>query len=138
MKSESVNKRILLIDNQPYWREISTNALREAGFTVDMLETYHDLASQECVDEEKPELVLLGCKRIGTEEQQLIDEVLNQKQHLLVLCTSLSWLTMRTLFLKGVDDILDKPYNPAKLVNIVRETLENIFGYQTLERNGIV
>ena len=138
MKINTHNKHILLIDHQPYWREISTNALREAGFTVDMLETYHDLPSQKCVEEKKPELVLLGCNRIGTEEQRLIDEVLNQKQHLLVLCTSLSWQTMRTLFLKGVDDILDKPYNPAKLVNIVRETLENIFGYQTLERDGIV
>ena len=123
MNPGNVNKRILLIDHQLYWREISTNALREAGFTVDMLETYHDLPSRECVEGEKPELVLLGCKRIGTDEQQLIDEVLNQKQHLLVLCTSLPRQTMRTLFLKGVDDILDKPYNPAKLVNIVCEAL---------------
>ncbi len=140
MKSDSSKKHILLIDHQPYWREISTNALRGAGFTVDMLGTYHDLPSQECREGEKPELVVLGCTRIGTEEQRLIDEVLHQKHHLLVLCTSLSWQTMRTLFLKGVDDILDKPYNPTKLVKIVNEALENtplLKGYQTAEGNGI-
>ncbi|MFL5655249.1 MAG: hypothetical protein ACJ8CB_13875 [Ktedonobacteraceae bacterium] len=123
MKSDSSKKRILLIDHQPYWREISTNALKNDGFTVGTLDNYNYLPSQECVEGENPDLIVLGCAHIETAEQQLIDYVLAHKHHLLVLCTSLSWQTMRKLFLKGVDDILDKPYNPAKLVEIVNEVL---------------
>jgi DNA-binding NtrC family response regulator len=76
------------------------------------------------MESENPDLVVSGCAHIGAEEQRLIDEVLAHKHHLLVVCTSLSWQTVRKLFLKGVDDIVDKPYNPAKLVNIVNEVLE--------------
>jgi len=139
MKSDSCKKRILLIDHQPYWREISTNALKKDGFTVGTLDTYHYLPSQECVEGENPDLIVLGCARIEIEEQQLIDDVLAHKHHLLVLCTSLSWQTMRKLFLKGVDDIVDKPYNPAKLVKIVKEVLVSIpccNEHQAVERNG--
>src|SRR5205823_6443619 len=133
-------KRILLIDHQPYWREISTSALRREGFTVGTLDTYNYLPSQESVEGKKPDLVVLGCHHIEAEEQKLIDEVLSHKYHLVVLCTSLSWQIMRTLFLRGVDDIVDKPYNPAKLVKIVNEALESTpprNRYQAVERNGL-
>ena len=139
-KSDSNTKRILLIDHQPYWREISTNALRREGFTVGTLDTYNYSLSQESVEGKKPDLVVLGCHQIETEEQKLIDDVLAHKHHLLVLCTFLSRQITRTLFLRGVDDIVDKPYNPTKLVKIVNEALESIpprNRYQAIERNGV-
>src|SRR5438876_5600159 len=125
MKPNSNSKRILLIDHQSYWRKISTDALKKFGFAVNACETYNYLPSQEHVEDENHDLIVLGCSCIGTEEQQLIDDVLAGKHHLLVLCTSLSWQTMRMLFLQGVDDIVDKPYNPAKLVKIVNQALES-------------
>jgi DNA-binding response OmpR family regulator len=126
MKPNSNSKRILLIDHQSYWRKISTDALKKFGFAVDACETYNYLPSQECVEDKNHDLIVLGCSCIGTEEQQLIDDALAGKHHLLVLCTSLSWQTMRMLFLQGVDDIVDKPYNPANLVKIVNQVLERI------------
>ena len=140
MKPDSHNKHILLIDHQPYWREISTNALQKFGFAVDTHDTHNYLSSPKFEEDKNPDLIVLGCTHIGTEEQQLIDDVLNRKHHLLVMCTSLPWQTMRDLFLKGVDDILDKPYNPAKLVEIVNEALEITpprNQYQAVERSGI-
>jgi DNA-binding NtrC family response regulator len=140
MKIESNDQHIVLIDQQPYWRQIATEALKRVGFTVGVLDTYHYPPPQHDLESGTPDLVVLGCSRIGTEEQQLIEKVLSQKHHLLVLCTSFSWQTVRTLFLQGVDDILDKPYNPMKLVKIVNHTLEaTIYSSQHTgaERKGV-
>lgn len=123
MNPDSNGKRILLIDHQSYWRKISVDALKKFGFTVDAYETYNYLPSQKRVEDKHHDLIVLGCAHIGKEEQQFIDNVLACKHHLLVLCTSLSWQTMRMLFLQGVDDIQDKPYNPANLVKIVNQVL---------------
>src|SRR5215467_4701431 len=110
MKYRSKRKHILLIDHQSYWRELSTQALRNVGFYVCTLATYSQAPLQDFLKSENPDLVVLGCTRIGDEEQRLIEQVLDRKQHLLVLCASLSLQIMRSLFLLGVDDIVDKPY----------------------------
>ncbi len=83
------------------------------------------------------DLVVLGCTHIGEEEQRLIQLVLDRKQHLMVLSTSLSLKIMRSLFLLGVDDIIDKPYNPDSLVRLVNDVLasaEPRNSYQAVER----
>jgi DNA-binding response OmpR family regulator len=139
MKPFSKSKRILLIDYQPYWREIFTQTLKSVGFSVCTLETYNYSPPQDCLQGEKPDLVVLGCAHIGPEEQQLITRILGHKHHILVLCDFLPWQEMRSLFLQGVDDITDKPYDPAYLVSIVIQTLESIVphnGYQAVERDG--
>lgn len=139
MKPFNKSKRILLIDYQPYWREISTQALKSIGFSVYTLETYNYSPPQDCLHGEKPDLVVLGCAHIGPEEQQLITRILAHKYHILVLCDFLPWQVMRSLFLQGVDDITDKPYDPAYLVSIVNQTLESTVprnSYQAVERDG--
>ena len=140
MKSPN-SKRILLIDHQYYWREISAHALKSVGFIVCTLDTYNYLLPQDCLKGEDPDLVVLGCVRIGGEEQRLIAQILARKHHLLVLCDSLSWQVMRSLFLQGVDDIEDKPYDPAYMVYIVNQALESTVSrnsYQAVERNGVL
>jgi DNA-binding NtrC family response regulator len=140
MKLYPNGKRILLIDHQLYWREVSAHALRSNGFVVCILDTYNYLPPQDCLKGEDPDLVVLGCVRIRPEEQQLIDDVLAHKHHLLVLCDSLPLQVMRSLFLQGVDDIVDKPYDPAYLVNFVNQALESTVSrnsYQAVERNGV-
>jgi len=139
MKTYLTSKRIVLIDHQPYWREISTNALRLSGFVVDTRDTYNYSPEPEWDESENPDLVVLGCSHIKAEEEKLIDDVLAHKKHLVVLCTSLSWRTMRDLFLKGVHDVVDKPYNTANLVEIVSQALESTprsKRYQAPERHG--
>lgn len=134
------SKRILLIDRQPHWREAFAHALRSADFTVCTLDTYNYILPEDCLKGENPDLVVLGCVRIRPEEQVLIAQVLSRKHHLLVLCASLPWQVMRSLFLQGVDDVADKPHDPAEVVNFVNQTLESTTAYnsfQVLERNGI-
>ena len=137
--SEGNKKRILLIDQQSYWREISTKALTERGFNVSTLDTYDYAPFWKGMEGDKPDLVVLGCARIRPQEEQVITNVLTDKRRLLVLCTSLSWRMMRHLFLQGVDDIVDKPYNPRQLVQIVSDAFENAphNRRQGVERRGV-
>lgn len=141
MKPYFNNKRILLIDYHLYWREFSTRVLRSVGFSVCTLDTYNYIPPQDCLNGENPDLVVLGCAQVGPEEQQLITRVLAHKHHLLVLCDFLPGQLMRSLFLQGVDDIVDKPYDPDYLITLVNEVLESLVprnSYQAVEREGIV
>ncbi len=134
------NKGILLIDYQRYWREIAARALRSADFLVCPVDSYNYYLALECLQWENPDLVVLGCTRIGLEEQSLITQVLAHKHHLLVICAFLPWQVMRSLFVQGVDDIVDKTYDPAHLIDIVNKTLASIVprnSYQAVEREGV-
>ena len=39
MKSKALQKRILVIDRQDYWRELSVPALTEGGFSIRSLDS---------------------------------------------------------------------------------------------------
>lgn len=140
MKSSEKPKCIVVIDHQAYWREIANAALRLAGFVVCILDTYNDVILQDCFQAKHPDLVVLGCSHIGSEEQELITYILAHNYHLLVLCTSLPWQVMRSLFLQGVDDVVDKSYEAASLVKIVDQAIDSTVphnSYQAVERYGV-
>ena len=140
MKPYSNNKRILLIDHHEYWQEFSSSILRSAGFLVCTLDTYNYFIPQDCLQGENPDLVILSCNHIGPEEEYLIARLLAHKHHLLVLCDFIPWQKMRFLFLQGVNDITDKPYDPAYLIALVDEVLASLVprnSYQAVEREGV-
>ncbi|HKF38424.1 MAG TPA: response regulator [Ktedonobacteraceae bacterium] len=141
MKNHGSKRRcILLIDHQSYWRELSRQALQSDGFCVRTLATYNQVALQACLKGKSPDLIVLGCTRVGDEEQRLIEQVLDRQQHLLVLSASLTLQIMRSLFLLGVDDIEDKPYDAKHLVKIVDQVLASIAprnSYQAVERASV-
>lgn len=116
------NKHILVIDHQHSWRELSLHALRKAGFSVEGSSNYHDYSLWQA----DSDLIILGCAQVGTEEQQLISQILKGKRHLLVLSAYLPKSVMRALYMQGVYDIVDKPYSSNALVNIVREVFDTI------------
>lgn len=125
MKSPFRGKRILIIDHQKYWRELSAQALEAAGFTICEFDTYNYPLVGECAALEPPDLVILGCTTIGPEEEALIQRVLADRRPLVVLSTSLSWLVAHSLFLAGVKDVADKPYDPGQLVTMVQQALHS-------------
>lgn len=140
MKPDSTGKRILLIDQQQCWREIAASTLRSAGFFVCTFDSYNYAFFQECLQGVNPDLVVLGCTQIRSEEERLIAQILAHKHHLLVLCTFLPWPVMRSLFLQGVDDVVDKPDDPAYLINFVHIVLASTVprnSYQAVERAGV-
>jgi DNA-binding response OmpR family regulator len=77
----------------------------------------------------KPDLIILGCVQVGKEEQVLIERFLAAGYHLLVVSTFLSRQEMRALFLEGVSDVANKPYNANNLVVMVKVTLQSILAH---------
>jgi DNA-binding response OmpR family regulator len=119
-------QKILLIDRQHSWLQRSAEALCSAGFEVDSLDRYDYPDQLARSKNTRPTLVVLGCASIGPEELLLIDRVLQNKDHLIVMSTSLPSQIMRQVFLVGADDVTDKPYNVKNLVEIVNQVLHSI------------
>lgn len=126
MHDSSEGRRILIIERQEKWREDAARSLREMGFLVGTLGHYDYNEPAAEIAGRPPDLVILGCARIKHEERELIHKILASELHLLVLCTSLPWGDMRAVFLAGADDVADKPYDPNRLVNIVKNAFESM------------
>jgi DNA-binding response OmpR family regulator len=140
MSASSQSKCILLIIDQPTWRETARTALKSSGFVVCTLDSYNQVLLDDCLRDKNPDLIVLGCTFVDSEEQRLIARVLARKYHLLILCASLSRQEMRKQFIQGVDDIVDKPYDAASLVKIVDQVMESTVprnSYQAVERYGV-
>jgi DNA-binding response OmpR family regulator len=116
--------RLLIIDKQDYWRELSASALRSVDYDVNTQPNYTFPPPGGEWVEGYPDLVILGCARVGPAEMDLIKTILEREAHLLVLSTSLSWQMMRTIFLAGADDVEGKSYDPTRLIHVVKEALE--------------
>jgi len=140
MKSGPKRKCILLIDQQPYWRQFSTSTLKSVGFLVCTLDTYNYVLPQDCLHGQSPDMVVLGCAQVGPNERKLISQILDHKHHLLVLSAYLPLQVMHSLFLQGIVDIAEKPDDPISLVNMVNQALSSTAprnSYQAVERYGV-
>ena len=141
MRASLKSKCILLIIDQPSWRETARAELKSAGFVVCTLDSDNQVLLDDCLRDNNPDLIVLGCTFVGSKEQRLIARVLALKYHLLVLCASLSRQVMRKLFIQGVDDIVDKPYDAASLVKVVDQVMVSTVprnSYQAVERYGVI
>ena len=125
MDREPEDKRILIVDQHEHWRESSADALRRKGYSVLTTGDYDYFAGMAYFDGKPLDLVILGCARIRRDEQEFIAKVIADHRHLVVLCTSLPWDDMRSLFLKGAIDVADKTHNPDHLINIVEEVFDS-------------
>jgi DNA-binding response OmpR family regulator len=126
-----LNKRILIVDRQNYWRQTAAEVLAEKGCQVLTLDHYDYAPTTAYFNDHPPDLIILGCATITREEHVFIQKVLEDNCHLLVLCLSLPWTDMRALFLAGADDVADKTYDPVRLVDIVRDAFENVSARQS-------
>lgn len=118
-------RHVLIVDKQEYWRTLSAKALNEAGYIVDILDSYAYPNFGPTDQRAHPDLVILGCSTIGPEEQELIGHVLEKKHRLLVFSTALPWHLMRSLFLLGAADVADKSFQPEYLVRTVGTVLQD-------------
>lgn len=136
MEDISKMKRVLIIDReQSFWRNDSAEALAGAGFEVRVLDQYEYPPPDQPPDE-KPDLVVLGCSGIKHDERELIRKILSDHRHLLVFSITLPWTIMRSIFLAGADDVVNKPYDPSKLVDFVNDVFASMTprdNYQAME-----
>lgn len=135
------NKRILVIDRQEYWREMVADTLGKAYSQIALLDTYNYQGKANYFAGAKvPDLVILGCVRIGEEERELIHRILADGLHLMIFSTLLPWEEMRHLFHEGADDVADKTYDHERLINAVEGVLNAQQGdsYQRAGEKGLL
>ena len=140
MSDLSKTKQVLIIDKQSFWRDKARKALIGKGYRVQTCNNYDYDPSHGYFPEGPPDLVILGCPNLKYEERALIDKVLADHRHLVVFCSSLPWGDMRTLFMAGADDVVDKPYDSARVVTIVEEAFANMGNSNSFrpgERKGV-
>jgi len=125
-KIKKSDMQILIVERQKYWGEFATDALLAAGFSVRTLDRYDYCALDDCVHQETPDLVVLGCAGVEPDDQEMIQQVLQLRCHLLVFCTAPPWEVMHSLFRAGASDVVDKPYDSDHLVSIVAQTLKSV------------
>ena len=116
---------VLVIEKLEHWRKLSQATLRLAGFKVRAVDNY-DCPLKGEINVGSLDLIILGCASIGSEELQLIEQVRKERIRLLVLCTSLHMSVMRSLFLCGVDDVAEKPFDSTKLLDVVQYAIQSI------------
>lgn len=114
-------KSILIIDRQNSWREAAATALRSSGYMVYTQDKYD---SEFIID--SPDLIIFGCVRIRSAERRFIKKLMVNKLHLLVLSSSLPWSLVRPLFLDGVEDVTEKPYQKDRILKAVEEVFDNM------------
>ena len=139
MKPKCRSKQILVIDHNDHWRDFSVRTLQQAGFSIHAVDHY-DFPSAKKQIRVTPDLVILGCASVRSEEHELIKYVLDQDIPLIILSTSqLSRKLTRELFLQGVEDISEKSYDPDQLPIMVKQILDSLLAlnsYQSAERTG--
>jgi DNA-binding response OmpR family regulator len=140
MRVKKKRKQILIVERQEYWGEFAANALVAAGFSVSILRNYDHCAFDHCVHQKTPDLVVLGCAGVEPDDQEMVEEVLRLRCPLLVFCTDPPWEVMHYLFRAGASDVVDKPYDPDRLINIVVQTLASVSPrscYQAVAQQGV-
>lgn len=119
------NSSLLIIDHQVYWHTFAANTLQSAGYHVQTLESYDDVALK-LEEGQRFNLVILGCADVAMPERLLITQILTQRLHLIVLANKLTSAMIRALFLQGVDDAVEKTHDSAHLLFYVDQAVERI------------
>lgn len=110
-------------EHSPFTQEVSE---RKTFPDETALHDKEEQGGNRAVPLQTPDLIIVGCTRVDKEERTLIEQLLVAQYHLLVVSTFLPGQVMRSLFLQGVDDVVDKPYTSTSLVAIVQDTLQSI------------
>ncbi|MBX3001370.1 MAG: response regulator [Caldilineaceae bacterium] len=132
------DKRILVIDQQPYWRTLATDTLSRSGYLVTSLSSY-DQARTEAASLD-PDLVILSCSEIGGDEHKLITDLLQDHHNLIIFVTSLSQQVMRKLFIAGARDVTNRTVEGSHFADVVQQVLRRHScrdSYERVKEEGI-
>jgi DNA-binding NtrC family response regulator len=116
---------LLVIDHQTYWHTFAANALQVTGYHVQTLQSYEDVLP-ELEKGQVFNLVILGCTNVDVPERLLIAHLLRRHLHLIVLANVLTSAMIRTLFLQGVEDVVEKTHDGTHLLFYVDQAIERI------------
>ena len=118
--------RILIVDDEAYIRRVVELKLKNKGHEV--ITAANGMEGLEKFKLYKPEIIITDIKMPGMDGQvlcQQINNTKNEKPHLIVVVTcsvsgsSFEWLE------KMNGTLLEKPFSPSRLLNIIDEFLQN-------------
>lgn len=124
-------KKILIVDDSPFFRSLLKDALRRDYFDsaneVDILEAKDVISAMDQIRTENPNLVLLDIVMEESEYEgiKLLRNIREFYPDLkVVMLTSVGQESViKECFEIGVQDFLEKPFDSAKLIQVVRENL---------------
>jgi len=119
-------RRILIVDDEPFILKSLTFVLRKEGFHVDS--ATNGMEAKEKIEQQKPDIVFLDImmpKMNGLEVCQWLREDPVLKNTYVIILTAKGQETDREKGLKiGADEYMTKPFSPSHVVNRIRELLK--------------
>jgi len=125
---------VLVVDDDPGWRVLISDELKEAGYDVRLASTLEE--AREYLQQEQIALVVLdllfGMGRVlnpaGFDFAREIRENDNLRHIPIVFCTVVARgdLAQRLERMKGDAEVIVKPFNFHRLSSVVRETLRKV------------
>jgi len=117
-----MNKRILIVDDDPELRELLRGYLGGNGFEVDVAED--GAAMRQRIAAAAPDLVILDLMLPGEDGLALCRELRAESSLPILMLTARGEDTDRIVGLEmGADDYLPKPFNPRELLARIRSIL---------------
>jgi DNA-binding response OmpR family regulator len=125
-KSEVSEKRILVVDDEPYILKSLTFVLKKEGFQVEA--ATNGLEAMEKISQCKPDLVFLDImmpKMNGLEVCQWIRDDPNFRDIYVIILTAKGQEADREKGLKlGADEYMTKPFSPSHVVKRIDKVLK--------------
>jgi DNA-binding NarL/FixJ family response regulator len=119
-------ENVVVVDDEPAFRELVSTLLAEAGYRVREAGTAHE--ALELVDEEQPTVVLLDVVLPGMSGYELCRQLRDRYGASLPIIflsgTRTDTLDSVAGLLLGADDYIAKPFDPGELVARVRRCVE--------------
>ncbi len=118
------NKKILIIDNEPWWPVFCQNALTKYGFRVVIISDKEK--GLQLLDENKYDVVMLDLSKGGGDGFSTLRDIIKKHPNEKVIGVSAIdfWKDARDAYRYGAKDFLDKSYNEEKLLETVKYTLK--------------
>jgi DNA-binding response OmpR family regulator len=123
---QASEKRILIVDDEPFILKSLTFVLRKEGFRVDS--ATNGMEAKEKIQQQKPDIVFLDImmpKMNGLEVCQWLRQDPVLKGTYVIILTAKGQEADREKGLKiGADEYMTKPFSPSHVVNRIKELLK--------------
>lgn len=121
-----LNKKILIVDDEPDLISILGRRLSMAGY--DVVTAVDGFEALRLVEEERPDLVILDVLMPGMDGQEIAAEIKNNPETMgtpiiFLSCLLTQWDEDRFGYRLGDSYFMGKPYDPKKLLGTVRSML---------------
>ncbi len=126
IENKASDKKILIVDDEPFILKSLTFVLKKEGFLVDS--ATNGMEAKEKIQEVKPDIVFLDVmmpKMNGLEVCQWMRQDPVLKNIYVIILTAKGQEADREKGLKiGADEYMTKPFSPSFVVNRIRELLK--------------